>query len=73
MYTRDKLSANKINALNVPIFKIAPADLTNFDLLEHIIRFNKPIIISTGMSTEEEINKTVNFLKINKSQFYLIL
>ncbi len=68
----DKLSANKINALNVPIFKIASADLTNFDLLEHIIKFNKPIIISTGMSTEEEINKTVNFLKINKSQFYLM-
>ena len=43
-------------------YKVASADLTNFELLEAIARTSKPMICSTGMSTEQEI-KNASFLR----------
>ena len=68
----DKESADFLNRLNVPAFKVASADLTNFDLLEHLIAFDKPLLVSTGMSSFEEIKKTVNFLKEAKTELVLL-
>jgi N-acetylneuraminate synthase len=51
----------------VSIYKIASADITNYPLITKICKKNKPIIISTGASTEKEILSTVNLVKkINK-------
>jgi sialic acid synthase SpsE/sugar phosphate isomerase/epimerase len=44
-------------------YKVASADLTNHDLIETIAKTGKPIILSTGMSTEKEIIETVDVLK----------
>ena len=43
-------------------YKVASADLTNYLLLKKIASKNKPIIISTGASTKEEIDSTLEFL-----------
>ena len=59
----DIKSVDFLEKLDVPAYKIASADLTNFPLLHYIAKLKKPMIISTGMSNLEEIEKTVNFVK----------
>ncbi len=68
----DKESVDFLESLNVPAYKIASADLTNFPLITHIIETKKPIIISTGMSTLYEIEKTIEFLNSKNSNFLLL-
>ena len=58
----DIQSVDFLEKLKVPAYKIASADLTNFPLIKYISKFNKPMILSTGMSVMEEIEKTVNFV-----------
>ena len=59
----DIKSANLLESLDVVGYKVSSADLTNMPLIEHLATFNKPLILSTGMSIEEEVSYTVNFLK----------
>ena len=59
----DNVSANYMNDLGMDLFKIGSAEVTRLDLLEEVKSFNKPIILSTGMSTLEEIDKAVDTLK----------
>ncbi len=68
----DKDSANFLQSLDIPAFKVASADLTNFDLLEYLVFFRKPLILSTGMSVYDEIKNTVNFLKSLRAEFILL-
>lgn len=68
----DKSSADLIEKIGVPAFKTASADMTNFDLLEYLVKKNKPLILSTGMSTKEEIDETVTFLTKLNSDFALL-
>ena len=58
----DKPSVDVLLEFGVNAFKVASADLTNIPLLEYIAKSALPMIVSTGMSTEEEIKKTVAFL-----------
>ena len=58
-------SAEMLNRLRVPLFKIASAGLTNTELLEKIAAFGKPTIISTGMSTLEEVRRAVRVFPEN--------
>ena len=68
----DKISVDFLERFNVPAYKIASADMTNFPLIKHISNTKKPMMISTGMSTLEEIEKTVNFVKSLNAQFVLL-
>lgn len=58
----DGLSAHFINGFNVPCHKIASACLTHADLLVRIRSNGKPVILSTGMSTMEQIESAVRIL-----------
>lgn len=55
----DKKSADVMEEIGVDAYKIPSADVTNTELLEHVARKNKPVLLSTGMSSEEEIEKAV--------------
>jgi len=68
----DVPSADFIDSLGVPAFKVASADMTNFILLEHLCSKGRPLIVSTGMSTESEVARTVEFLKGRKADFALL-
>lgn len=69
----DEESADFLEGLNVPLFKIGSGDLTNIPLLVHVAKKNKPMIVSTGMSTLEEVWDAVNAIKsINKSELILL-
>lgn len=51
----DKNSVDFIEYFNPPCYKIASASLTDDELLRHTASKGKPLLISTGMSTPEEI------------------
>ncbi|NOX63187.1 MAG: N-acetylneuraminate synthase [Chloroflexi bacterium] len=50
-------SADFLAELDVPAFKIASGDLRNIPLLKHVAQFQKPMIISTGMATLEDVRR----------------
>ena len=49
----------------VPAFKTGSGDLTNLPLLEKIARKKKPVILSTGMGTMEEVKEAVGLIRKN--------
>jgi N,N'-diacetyllegionaminate synthase len=53
-------SADFLKKIGVSCFKIASSDLTNIPLIKHISKMNTTMIISTGLSTMEEIYEAVN-------------
>jgi sialic acid synthase SpsE len=46
----------------IPMYKVASADITNFQLLECIAKKNKPIILSTGAATLLEIRSALDLI-----------
>lgn len=58
----DEGSVDFIDRFNVPCFKIASATLTDDDLLRHIRSKGKPILLSTGMSTLDQVDRAVEVL-----------
>ncbi len=62
----DADSLKFIKRFNPVAYKIASASLTEISLLNEYSNLNKPIILSTGMSTINEINKAIKILKNNK-------
>ena len=46
----DEESIDFLDEMGIPFFKMASADLTNFPLLVHTAKKNKPMILSTGMA-----------------------
>jgi sialic acid synthase len=53
----DFSSADFLAKLDMPAFKIASGDLKNIPLLTHIAEFQKPMILSTGGGTMEDVNR----------------
>jgi len=68
----DIVSVDFLEKFDVPAYKVASADMTNFPLLKYLCSKNKPLIISSGMSEMDEIKKTVEFLKNQNSTFILL-
>lgn len=68
----DKKSVDVLEDFGVYGYKVASADLTNTPLLKRLVKTNKPLILSTGMNTEDEVLKTTKFLKDNKAKFALL-
>jgi len=68
----DKTSVDILESFNVPAYKVASADLTNLPLLDKLSKTKKPLILSTGMSTTEEIKLTVDFLNKRNVKFVLL-
>ena len=58
----DEPSVDFIAQFPIPCFKIASASLTDDALLRRIRATGKPVLLSTGMSTYEEIDKAVDIL-----------
>jgi N-acetylneuraminate synthase len=58
----DEGAVDFLEQFDVPVHKIASASLTDDNLLRHIRQTGKPIILSTGMSTYDEIDHAVSVL-----------
>jgi N-acetylneuraminate synthase len=68
----DHFSIKVLESLGVRAFKVASADLTNLPLIDQLCQTRKPLILSTGMSTRQEVQTTVNFLNQRGIQFILL-
>lgn len=62
----DEHSVNFISQFPVPCYKIASASLTDDALLKHHLKTGMPILLSTGMSTVEEVDHAVEVLGKDK-------
>ncbi len=59
----DKESVDLLDEINVPVFKVASGEITNFPLLKQIAEKGKPIILSTGMATLGEIEDALRVIR----------
>ena len=66
----DISSLKKIIKANFNLVKVSSGLLTNIPLINEIAKCKKPIIISTGMSKELDIDYTVS--KLKKNEFYIL-
>lgn len=58
-------SVDFLDSLGCEIWKIPSGEITNYPYLVKIAKTGKPIILSTGMSTIEEIDECVDLLRTN--------
>jgi sialic acid synthase SpsE len=56
-------AAKRLERMGVSAYKIGSGECNNYPLIEHIARYDKPIILSTGMNNIETINKAVDIFK----------
>ena len=62
----DTPSVAFLENFNVPVYKVASASITDGPLLQAIAATNKPVILSTGMSTIDDIAAAVKLFNRNK-------
>ncbi|MFA6318785.1 MAG: N-acetylneuraminate synthase family protein [Elusimicrobiota bacterium] len=53
-------TATMLDRLGMPVFKIASCDLPDHRFLRHVARFGKPVFLSLGASTPDEIDAAVS-------------
>tara|TARA_R100000935_G_C2840959_1_gene170946 strand:+ start:613 stop:1608 length:996 start_codon:yes stop_codon:yes gene_type:complete len=61
-----------LEEVGVKRYKIGSGEVTNFLLLEKIARTGKPVVLSSGMSSFEELGHTVAFLKKRKVEISIL-
>ena len=59
----DETAVDLLEKLNCPIYKIASFEMKDFSLIKKISKTKKPVIISTGMASLDEITNTYNYAK----------
>lgn len=67
-----RAAADRLENMNVQAYKIGSGECNNYPLIEHIARFQKPVILSTGMNDLEGIDKSVSILRSHKVPFALM-
>ena len=68
----DMPSVDFLEELDIVAYKISSGDMTNFPLIKYVSKTRKPLIISTGMSKIEEIEKMVSFVKEQNIPFVIL-
>ena len=67
-----RAAANRLERMNVPAYKIGSGECNNYPLLEHIAKFGKPVIMSTGMNDIKSIKKGAAIFRKYKVPFALL-
>ena len=68
----DEASADLLEELDLPAYKIASGDLRNAPLLRHVASFGKPLIVSTGGATLEDVDRAVETVTALNPQLCLL-
>ena len=69
----DIISAEFLEKLDIPCFKVASSDLTNIPLIRKIAQSKKPMIISTGLANLEEIENAIDCCKKENNNNLILL
>lgn len=69
----DEESADFLEDLGVSAYKIASGDITHRPLIEHVSRKGKPVLLSTGMSTADEIEKAIDWMHSQSNEQVVLL
>lgn len=69
----DKTAVDFLENLNVPIYKIASFEITDIPLIEYVSSKRKPVIISTGIATLEDIELAIATCRNNGCENITIL
>ncbi|MBI5568748.1 MAG: N-acetylneuraminate synthase [Desulfomonile tiedjei] len=69
----DKESADALEELGVPAFKIPSGEITYLEFVEHIARKRKPLLVSTGMANLGEVEAAVNAAKRAGNEHLVLL
>lgn len=67
-----RAAADRLERFGVHAYKIGSGEMNNHPLIEHIASFGKPMIVSTGMNSLAEVEKTVAILERHKVQYALM-
>ena len=67
----DFKSVDLLEKLNISLYKLGSGELTNLELIDYVLKTNKPLILSTGMATLDEIKETYNHIK-NKDNLVIL-
>jgi N-acetylneuraminate synthase/sialic acid synthase len=65
-------SADFLNELGVPAYKIASGDLYSIPLLKYVAKFGKPMIVSTGGATMADVERAFNAIHPINPQIILL-
>jgi sialic acid synthase SpsE len=68
----EEASADFLESLGVPAFKIGSGELANTPLIEHVAKKGRPVILSTGMGEEKHIAKAVDAVRKYNDQLVLL-
>lgn len=68
----DLPSVDFLEKVGIPFYKIASFDLTNLPLLDRVARLKKPIILSTGMASWEEVDEGVATILAHHAEIILL-
>lgn len=66
------LAVDWLEEIGVSQYKIGSGEVNNWLILEKIVKTGKPIILSSGMSSWEELDETISFLKKRNAQFSIL-
>src|SRR3990167_10557308 len=67
-----RAAADRLERLGVLAYKIGSGECNNYPLIEHIARFGKPMILSTGMNDIKSVARSVAILRKHKVPFALL-
>src|SRR2546423_7912041 len=69
----DEESADFLDELGVHAFKIASGDITHRPLIEHVSKKQKPVLLSTAMSSEDDIEKAIDWMHAHSNDQTILL
>ncbi len=67
-----RAAAERLKRFDIPAYKIGSGECNNYPLLDHIAKFGKPVILSTGMNTIESVTKAVAIFKAHNTPLALL-
>jgi len=67
-----RAAADRLEKMGVCAYKIGSGECNNYPLIEHIAKFGKPMIVSTGMNSINTIKRTVNILEKYNIEYALL-